>query len=1391
MDINNNQQVNSFLKGMNTDTSDSMIPAEQYRYAENLRIVTNTQENSGELRLIEGNRLLSTPEEGAEIMYLTSIRNYVVVVTRNNNQWKILASKDEGSTWTTIFGPCSEVIWDETTGKYALSGVTRWEADNNVKLYLTDNTGKHNMFLLNIDYEHWPSTVPTDIKMISGYINSSLKAPEISISEAYGKLKPARVQYAYRLYRYGGAATQLSALSNIISLYKSDTEGYQYGESAARAIDVKMYTANDLNLTRLQLYRITYEQMGQEPSCALVKDTAIETTQEYTQITDTGVDINTMSVSEFMALDTLSIKPKIIESKQDYLFAANVKYETDDVDEMFKDIDMRSFSSGMHWKQVGHTNVEPIDLNDLVKDDTYELVHDQFDESGDSEYNPAYWYKLGTTETGGKGPHIDWTYNTEWITVAPHLALNKKDQTRRFRHDETYRFGAILYDKYGRKSSVKWIADIRIPSFTKDDIQIQWLFKNEQGQLQPGSFTGKPDGEQYSIKQYSIRFSVHDMPADVYAVQIVRCQRGVNDTRVISQGMVGKPMQLYDMNNVSSSIIPDIALFINYGMYNDTSQELMIKTKTNKICPSGWMTMQHITAWNEIYDTIDRLKMAIPSEDIVMFASPEYVYAEDTVKDIIKSYQDSIKLKHAFVYDVFSTCVTGNDNYLGAQTGDHRTIFFQKVDNSVSYRSDIRVLSWVYERMGFRVSDATLQNKNCRFAVITAREMGDGTHFETSGVLNRKLDGSAGLIFNHDDKDGYIFFNHTLPSEIMDGERAQNAVANYGNNIKKYAFPKVPDWNSFAQEEAIRYQDDITVIANETYTAWSFPLALNEKTGKTSELADVFKDKDIDDSNCQNHHQATYYYPLGTGGKCILFKLGSKVTFGPNNATSYYHVPAHNTSGDNDIPSGHIFPLHIANLVKPVTPYKGYNKKAIEDSVYYQYGDYSVINGDIDIVAKQGDCTAMMFTYNNNHNWYDPIYVSASKMGTVCQIPIETDIDLRAANGDTLDQNTEWGYYTQDKASSFDGYSQQRDAYLYNTAYSSDPSIMPQTQAVYTDISDNDFDTRVHFSNVKTNGEHVDSWTRFKAANFTDVDTRYGQITDMRLFKERLVFWQISGMGTLRSNDRSVLQDVDNTQLVLGTGGVLDGCDYLSVVYGMKPDQFADGQSNTHLYWWDGTAKEICQLGQEVVPLSIAKNVSNYIHKNAEVSKPNVAYDNKYKELLFTVVNNETIAYNEFIAQFTSIYKYMPIFDTQVFDNLITTNKTSLFREDKKKEKGQAHLFNKAIYPLVQYVVNKDAQYNKVFDISTFGGRFYGGDEGIKHLRFTFNTPLKQRSTDKGEHLITNREYDFRLCIPRNNNSDWGDRMRGKTMQCELKSSSNSTDFSLQYIITKYRMSWS
>jgi hypothetical protein len=51
-------------------------------------------------------------------------------------------------------------------------------------------------------------------------------------------------------------------------------------------------------------------------------------------------------------------------------------------------------------------------------------------------------------------------------------------------------------------------------------------------------------------------------------------------------------------------------------------------------------------------------------------------------------------------------------------------------------------------------------------------------------------------------------------------------------------------------------------------------------------------------------------------------------------------------------------------------------------------------------------------------------------------------------------------------------------------------------------------------------------------------------------------------------------------------------------------------------------------------------------------------------------------------------------------------------------------LFDKAARPLLKYVVNKMNVYNKTFDITTFGGRFYGGDN-INSLTFTFDTPLK------------------------------------------------------------------
>jgi len=79
---------------------------------------------------------------------------------------------------------------------------------------------------------------------------------------------------------------------------------------------------------------------------------------------------------------------------------------------------------------------------------------------------------------------------------------------------------------------------------------------------------------------------------------------------------------------------------------------------------------------------------------------------------------------------------------------------------------------------------------------------------------------------------------------------------------------------------------------------------------------------------------------------------------------------------------------------------------------------------------------------------------------------------------------------------------------MYNTAYNAQPDAVSfSTIDMESKIDYNDFDSRVHHSELKTNNESIDSWTIFKALNYIDVDSRFGEITNMRLFKDKFLYW--------------------------------------------------------------------------------------------------------------------------------------------------------------------------------------------------------------------------------------------------------------------------------------------
>lgn len=1241
MDINNNQQINTFLKGMNTDVSDALIDSSQYRYAENLRLVTGRDSNEGELHMIDGTvmrhgnfrqYLIETSStDNIEIVHLTSIRKYVVVIVKNATQrnWYILISNDKGETFKRIFGPCNDPIWDDN-GVCSISSVCRWESDNNVKLYFTDNTGKHGIMSRLIDEDH--QDVTNDITELTGYQDVAVKQPTVSISNTPGQLKAARVQYAYRLYKYGGGATSISPLSKMLSLYKSNNyEGYESEKISDRAVDISLiYNQSEINstLNRIQIFRINYVQQGQEPTVNLIYDDSFNGEVNYT---DTGINIEQLSVSEFLSYIQMRIRPKIIESKGDYLYAGNISYVQDDVDEA-----------------LGIT--------------------------GDTV--PGLTIRCAKTDL-------------ETLTLENNQ-YNYKDQNKTtLRRGETYRYGIIFYDENGRASSVKWIGDLEIPDWQDDDIVIDTV----------GS-------EVFKTKRVYAKVTVPYIEG-CKGFEIVRCLRTTATKKILFQGMIGFPQETYEY-------------------YTKDGVQKSVK---DKCAPSGFITLQDMKYIINPADVASGqyLDKSESTGDLLQFVCPEYAYQPDDVEDILKNYKSQVSIKNVISYYIRTRAVRGNDETLYGPYTKHSSKgqLFGITNNIVEYYSDC-------------IPNAGSYIEN--FAV---------NHVVPSGINNRS---------------NYVFRT---------------------TGIKDIAFAKQPDPKSWENLTEVTFQDDSTPIGGMEYINWTAPTVLHYSP-----------------SDINNVPRPLYH--IGTGGRTIIIKPTSSdnqpIKDASANSTPIY-------TGES---SDYATTVHRTDVFLPITVVNIVNESATYGdrrySAYYSFGNYfdaSHLGTTVDVY--DGDAYIQTFNYNAAHyagyyrgagatvesgQWYE------ETLCTVYSLPIETDIDLRAQCGERFIDSD--NAYIQDEPMSFpNGYAQTTPSYVYNTAYNQEAVTVSNTSQEYTDIDSFNYDTRIHHSQLKTNGEQIDNWLEFKAADYIDVDSRYGQITQMKLFKDRLIYWQDTATGVISANDRTIITDSDDNQIILGNGGVMQRFDYITTLYGMKPNQFADTQSNTTLYWWDGHNKELLAYGGEgVIPLGTIKSVKNYLNKKQEVDKPHLFYDEKYKELIASVVHTydiykESLVYNEHVGAFTSIYRFTPLFST------ITEGETLVADKDrvdvysiKEGTFDSVGLFGTPVFPLVQYVVNNQNTYNKTFDIATFGGRFYGGDD-LNALTFTFDTPLKQNAVDHGNSLITNREYDFRLNIPRNNNSAYGDRMRGKTMQCELKSSSSSPDFSLQYIVTKYRMSWS
>lgn len=567
---------------------------------------------------------------------------------------------------------------------------------------------------------------------------------------------------------------------------------------------------------------------------------------------------------------------------------------------------------------------------------------------------------------------------------------------------------------------------------------------------------------------------------------------------------------------------------------------------------------------------------------------------------------------------------------------------------------------------------------------------------------------------------------------------------------------------------------------------------------------------------------------FGTGGKCLLLSCWYKER-GTAGAISYYYPEngnyydslqqeAYQTEpGEIGLVFKTVRPTllgtYLTNLRQQTTPYGGYSFTNRLTNIYYGDGNYFQSKNEWNTVFD-GDCHVETFEYTSMHKVYGA-YTKNGKSDLqfpnthmiTYSIPTESNIWCKFQHGWTFSSNARDNYASFIQAEPCEiteAYVQKEPEYVYNSVYSVQNTSIPL--AAYDDLNPQDYnktiDTRVYYSDLKQNDEIIDSWCKFRSSNFIDVDQQYGPITNISTFKNVLTFFQEQSFGVLSVNDRSVATDNSGQNIVLGTGGVLDRYDYYSNTYGMHKQQFCSVCTTGGMYWFDSHNNVICLFdGQSVVQLSKQGKVQNILNKYKKDDNFKVFYNNRYNEVVFNVLSDDMqIVYNEMLGKFTSTLTIPFDGAIQFFNGeyLVKKNDTVCVYQYDYLDESPKSTNQQLLSSYVKYVVAQQPLVTKVFDnqeIVTYENLqlqdvIYDYDDYFsKNHKYVWQTE-SQKIESSLEEQITLRENNHRFAIPRADGL-FGNRARGKVMICSIEDVKPNPAMAIQYIITKYRQSWS
>lgn len=425
------------------------------------------------------------------------------------------------------------------------------------------------------------------------------------------------------------------------------------------------------------------------------------------------------------------------------------------------------------------------------------------------------------------------------------------------------------------------------------------------------------------------------------------------------------------------------------------------------------------------------------------------------------------------------------------------------------------------------------------------------------------------------------------------------------------------------------------------------------------------------------------------------------------------------------------------------------------------------------------------------------------------------------------------------------GISYITESYSHHDVYSIENNIKKFFPKPLLFNQADEWDNRVHFSEVKFNGEISDSWENFKVNNYWDVEGSYGPINSLIVYQDTLYFIQKKGFGKLYVNPMAIVNTGNFGAVTLGLGDTIQKHDYISTDVGTS-HQWSVTRSPNSLLFVDSTNKKVFKYNNSGL-LSIS---DAYGQRNTFVrllhddilnndnpilfSGIHCTYDYFHDEYLISILNRytdsagvlhpefNTISFNEKVDRWNSFYGFVPAIylsnRTQLWSpSLVTVDDLYIHNN------GKYATFYGATFPsTIKLLSNPNGKYTKLFNNLVFNTEAikdstdYNPEGNTNIFNSTFDTFRAYNDYQNTDFLILTPggvsptirrvERQWNLQMPRNKvlysvtaspniftdigNKLYGERMRDKYLTVDL-SYNNSNNYRLIFnnLQTKYLIS--